>query len=190
MDTTELHRRAVEVWRSTVAGVGDEQWEAATPCSDWDVRALVNHVVGEDLWTRPLVEGQTIEEVGDRFDGDVLGGDPRASAESAATDAVESMAAKLPEGGDVHLSFGDFPVSEYCNQLIADHTVHSWDLAAATGQDRTMDPELVAAVAPWFDNAEQVMRDGGAIGPKVEEGDDPQSELLGRFGRSADWSAS
>lgn len=189
MGTSDLHRRAVEVWKSTVAGVSDDQWDDPTPCSDWDVRALVNHVVGEDLWTRPLVEGQTIAEVGDRFDGDVLGDDPRASAQSAATDAVESMAAKLPEDGDVHLSFGDFPVSEYCNQLIADHTIHSWDLAAATGQDRTIDPELLDYVAPWFDSAEQIMRDGGAVGPKVE-GNDPQSVLLGRFGRSADWSAS
>jgi len=189
MDASELHERAVGVWRSTVAAVRDDQWEDPTPCTDWEVRALVNHVVGEDLWTGPLVEGQTIEQVGDRFDGDVLGPDPKAKAEAAAMEAVDTMSAKLPEQGLVHLSFGDFPIEEYCNQLIADHLVHSWDLAAATGQDRTMDAELVAAVAPWYDNIEQIMRDAGAVGPKVDGTGDAQSELLGRFGRSASWSA-
>ena len=57
-------------------GVGEDQWGAPTPCADWDVRELVNHVAGEDLWTAPLLEGSTIEEVGDRFDGDLLGDDP------------------------------------------------------------------------------------------------------------------
>jgi len=188
MDTSKLHQRAVEVWKTTIAGLRDDQWDDPTPCTEWDVRTLVNHVVGEDLWTTPLVEGQTIADVGDQFDGDVLGSDPKAKAEAAANEAIDSMGAKLPEGGLVHLSFGDFPVEEYCNQLIADHTIHSWDLAAATGQDRTIDAELLAYVASWFDGAEQIMRDAGAVGPKLE-GNDAQSALLGRFGRDASWSA-
>ena len=48
----------------------------ATPCTEWDVRALVNHVLGEIRWAVPLFAGSTIAEVGDRFDGDLLGDDP------------------------------------------------------------------------------------------------------------------
>ena len=71
MDLDELHRQAVSQWCARVEAVGEADWSRPTPCADWYVRALVNHVVGEDLWTRPIVEGRRIEEVGDRYDGDV-----------------------------------------------------------------------------------------------------------------------
>jgi uncharacterized protein (TIGR03086 family) len=187
MDVSRIHRRAVEAWQRRVEGVKDEQWTEATPCTDWDVRALVNHVVGEELWTRPLVEGSTIEEVGDRFDGDVLGGDPQSTAVKAAEDAAAAVEERAPSGGLVHLSFGDTPVDEYVMQLTADHLVHSWDLAAATGQDRDLDPELVDHVAGWFADREELYRGAGAVGPRSAAGEDPQSRLLSAFGRDPSW---
>src|SRR3954465_5133112 len=84
MDLDTLYRRTVDVWTDRVKGVGPDQWDGPTPCSGWSVRELINHVVGEDLWTVPLVGGSTIEEVGDRFDGDVLGDDPVGTAVEAA----------------------------------------------------------------------------------------------------------
>ena len=57
----------------------------------WDVRTLVNHVVGEELWTVPLLEGRTIAEVGDRFDGDVLGAVPSDVVDSAAKAAAAAF---------------------------------------------------------------------------------------------------
>ena len=59
MDLNTLYHRTVECWADRVNAVTDDQWDAATPCRDWTVRGLVNHVVGEDLWTKPLVEGRT-----------------------------------------------------------------------------------------------------------------------------------
>ena len=67
MDLETLYRRTIDSWTDRILTVGPEQWGATTPCLEWDVRALVNHVVGEDLWTEPLVRGATIQEVGDRF---------------------------------------------------------------------------------------------------------------------------
>ena len=87
MDVANLHNRAVAEFGSRVENIGDEQWHAPTPCEDWDVRALVNHVTGEALWAPPLMNGATIEEVGDRFDGDVLGDDPKARWRAAADEA-------------------------------------------------------------------------------------------------------
>jgi len=190
MDLDTLYRSCVENWSSTVSGIGADQWDLPTPCSDWTVRDLVNHVAGEDLWTPPLVAGQTIEEVGDQFDGDVLGDDPIGSAQSAAAAALAATSAALPGGGTVHLSFGDFPVAEYVWQLVADHLVHTWDLAAAIGSARDLDPDAVADVAGWFVNWEEGFRGAGAIGPRVEVADgDPQAALLASFGRDAGWSA-
>ena len=186
MEASELHRRTVEEWQRRVLAVG-EGWSRPTPCDAWDVRALVNHVVGEELWTPPLVDGGTIEEVGDRFDGDLLGDDPVAVATTAAAEAVAAVDKRVPEHGVVHLSFGEAPIEEYVRQLAADHLVHGWDLAVATGQDRTLDADLVAAVAEWYAEREQMYRDAGAVGPRKDVGDDAQSQLLGAFGRDPSW---
>lgn len=188
MEIDDLHRRAVDQWRVRVEGVGEEQWQRPTPCEEWDVRALVQHVVAEDLWTVPLVDGATMAQVGDRFEGDVLGRTPPEAAARAAEEAVSAVARRLPEEPVVHLSFGDAPIGEYVGQLAADHLVHAWDLAAATGQERTLDPELVDEVASWFAAREAFYREAGVIGPRLEVGgDDPQSRLLVAFGRDPSW---
>ena len=185
MELADLHRRSVESWQSRLDAVSPAQWSARTPCAEWDVRALVNHVVGEELWTVPLVDGATIEEVGDRFDGDLLGDDPTAVGRSAAAEAVAAVDRQLPEGRIVHLSFGDVPIEEYVHQLSADHLVHSWDLAVATGQESSLDDDLVREVSRWFAEREEMYRAGGAVGPALPGNGDPQSELLGAFGRAA-----
>ena len=113
MDLDTLYRRAVESWTDRVRAVDPDQWEGPTPCTDWNVRALVNHVVGEDLWTGPLMRGSTIEEVGDRLDGDLLGEDPVSTAVAAAAEAVAEVAGTLSDDGTVHLSYGEESMSEY-----------------------------------------------------------------------------
>ena len=50
MELADLHRRSVESWRSRLEAVDDSQWSLPTPCTEWDVRALVNHVVSEELY--------------------------------------------------------------------------------------------------------------------------------------------
>ena len=190
MDLTTLHERTVAEFVARVDAVPDDAWGNATPCTDWDVRALVNHVVGEDRWTPPLLEGATIAEVGDRFDGDLLGAEPVTAARDAAATAVASVAQHLPAGGRVHLSYGDEDMAEYVHQLAADHLIHAWDLAVATGGDAALDPELVSTVAAWFADREELYRAGGVTGPRVEtDSDDPAVQLLAGFGRDARWSA-
>jgi uncharacterized protein (TIGR03086 family) len=185
MELADLHRRTVESWCARLDAVDNSQWTLPTPCAEWDVRALVNHVVGEELWTMPLVDGSTIEDVGDRFDGDLLGDDPGAVGRAAAAQAVAAVDLRVPEGGIVHLSFGDVPIEEYVQQLSADHLIHSWDLAVATHQDLSLDPELVHEVGAWFAEREELYRAAGAVGPAVAGDGDPQAALLGAFGRVA-----
>ena len=137
----------------------------------------------------PLLEGATIADVGAEFDGDLLGHDPAASARRAADEAVAMVAEVLPAGGRVHLSYGDEDVVEYVHQLAADHLIHAWDLAAATGGDTSLDPELVAAVGAWFAEREELYRGAGVIGPRVG-GSVRRSRaaaLLAASGRDPDW---
>jgi uncharacterized protein (TIGR03086 family) len=188
MDVITLHGRCVAEFIARVATVPPDRWDGPTPCQDWSVRELVNHVVGEDRWTVPLLEGATIADVGAEFDGDLLGHDPVASARRAADEAVAMVAEVLPAGGRVHLSYGDEDMVEYVHQLAADHLIHAWDLAAATGGATALDPELVDAVSTWFAEREELYRGAGLIGPRVEgEFDDPGAVLLAAAGRDPDW---
>lgn len=184
-DLVDLHRRAVDAFGERVHGVTADAWRQPTPCREWDVRALVNHVVGENLWIPPLLAGKRIDEVTDIPDGDVLGDDPQRAWDDSTVDAV-AAAKRTSLDAVTHLSFGDVPAVEYLWQLTVDALVHAWDLAHATGQDETFDADLVAACAEWFGDVEDAYRSAGAIGPAVaSDHDDPLVRFLGRLGRDA-----
>ena len=183
----ELHRRAVEEFGARVDAVADDQWELPTPCSDWNVRQLVNHLVYENRWTVPLIGGGTIAEVGDRYEGDLLGDSPPAAWEESSKEATQAVQAPGALERTVDLSSGPTPAAEYVNQLFADHLIHAWDLARAIGADERLDPELVDACATWFASMEKHYRAAGAVGDRPETPPDAEAQtiLLAAFGRTA-----
>jgi uncharacterized protein (TIGR03086 family) len=186
MDLAELFSRGVDGFTVRVKQIEPDQWTKPTPCTEWDVRTLVNHVVGEQLWMAPLFHGATVAEVGDRFDGDLLGEDPVATAVRAADQARATVDQPGALERTVNLSFGETPAEEYVRQLLADHLVHAWDLSVAIGVDRLLDPGAVHECAVWFADREEAYRTGGATGPRVVP-DDPaapeQDRLIAAFGR-------
>ncbi|HEY7431331.1 MAG TPA: TIGR03086 family metal-binding protein [Streptosporangiaceae bacterium] len=187
MDIANLYQRACDRFGDYTGMVRPGQWDGPTPCTGWDVRTLVNHLVYEDLWAPPLLAGATMAEVGDRFDGDLLGTDPAGAYSQAAAAAVAAARDRAALQRTVHLSFGDVPGEEYVWQLFGDHLIHGWDLARAIGADEHLDPELVAACAGWFAPYEDAYRQAGAIGPRPDLPGDagPQARLLAAFGRPA-----
>jgi uncharacterized protein (TIGR03086 family) len=184
MDVATAFRRASDGFVQRAQLLRDEQWSASTPCTEWDVRALVNHLAGEYLWMAPLLAGQTIAEVGDRFDGDVLGDSPLQRLVDAQRQAVAAVQAPDALARTVHLSFGDTPASEYAMQMTVDSTIHAWDLARGMNGDDVLDPELVDLVyANMLENAES-WRSGGAFGPETRPVDDSkQAKLIALTGR-------
>lgn len=186
IDVRDIYARCSAGFATRVHAVGD-RWSDPTPLPGWDVRVLVNHLVNEERWTPELLGGATIEQVGDRFDGDLLGDDPVATHEHAAAAALAAVHADGAMEGVVHLSFGDHPRRDYALQLAADHLVHTWDLARALGVDETLDADAVTAITDWFVGAEQLYRDAGMIGPRVEVPPTagPLTRLLSAFGRTS-----
>lgn len=184
MDVRELYATCSAGFAAQVHAV-DGRWDAPTPLPGWSVRDLVNHLVNEERWTPPLFAGSTTQEVGSRFDGDLLGDDPVAAFDDAAATALAAVRADGAVEGVVHLSFGDHPGREYAMQVAADHLVHTWDLARAIGTDESLDRAAVAAVLDWFTSTEDLYRELGVIGPRIEVPTDAgaQAQLLGRFGR-------
>ena len=110
-DVIELHARAVGGFLAIVAGVAPDAWGRPTPCVDWDVRTLVNHVVGEERWAVPLLEGRTIAEVGDSLDGDLLG-DRRRHARGEAQDRADRVVFAGQHNIGTYKELMALPVSE------------------------------------------------------------------------------
>jgi uncharacterized protein (TIGR03086 family) len=184
MDEATAFARASDGYVQRARAVSAEQWSAPTPCVEWDVRALMNHVAGEYLWVPELLAGKTVAEVGDRLDGDLLGDDPIAVLTRAHAAAAEAAAGPDAMTTIVHLSFGDLPGAAYLQQMAIDSVIHSWDLARGIGVDEALDPELVeyayAALAPVAED----WRSGGAFGPATDPADgSKQSRLIALTGR-------
>lgn len=184
MDHTHLER-ALEGLARRWSEIRPTEWEASTPCTEWDVRALLNHIVAELLWVPPLLAGVTIAEVGDRFAGDVLGPGPKEAASVASRAAVRAAAEDGALERTVHLSSGDVPGSEYLSQITSDVVVHTWDLARAVGADEHLDDALVADVESFLAPRVGEWRSSDAFGPPLEvpAGADRQTRLLGHTGR-------
>ena len=184
-EAIDMYRRSVEEFGQRLMAVGAGDWSRPTPCTDWAVRDLVRHLVYEELWTPPLLAGATIADVGDRFEGDILGDDPQVAWKEAAAHAV---AAASPGTLDrtVHLSFGDFPGRDYLGQLTADHTIHAWDLARGINADDRLDPDLAQFVYDFMAPQAEQWANAGVFAPQVDVPADAdiQAKLLAMSGRT------
>jgi uncharacterized protein (TIGR03086 family) len=185
-DALTLFKQAVDEFGRRVHAVGEDQWTAPTPCTEWDVRALVNHLAVEHLWVPPLLAGQSVAAVGDRFDGDQLGERPVATWEAAAAASTAAFAAAGALEGTVQLSYGDRPAAEYCQEMVLDLAVHGWDLARAVGADERIAAELVAYSYEHLAPIIGQWQDVGIFAPPVPVPADAdlQTRLLALSGRN------
>lgn len=187
MDAVEAFRKAVAQFDLSITDVPDDAWHAPTPCSEWDVHALVNHVVGECAWIPPLLSGKSIAEVGDLLSGDLLGADPRAAWHQAARQALDALASDDVLNRTVRLSAGDSTGAEYLSEVAADLTIHTWDLMDAIGAAAQLPADLVEFAHETFRPRLARWRAAGLLGAAVQlrEEADPQARLLALLGRHA-----
>jgi uncharacterized protein (TIGR03086 family) len=181
----DLHRRALAEFGRRVHAVGPDQWGCPTPCVDWEVRHLVNHLVAEQLWVPPLLAGKRVGDLGDGFAaGDVLGDDPVAAWDAAAAAAEAAFAGPGALERTVHLSYADRPGEEYAREMIFDLVVHSWDLARGISTDDTLDPGLVEAVYATIEPDTDLTASGLFDEPvPVSPDSDEQTRLIAFTGR-------
>ena len=160
--------------RKAMWGVRADQIANRTPCTDWDVTALINHFTTQQLSYASTVNGAPVEP----------GKTPRQSLDRA-SDAILT-AVRAPGGLDkiVQGRAGPIPASQTLAGAILDLAQHTWDLAKATGQDTKLDPLVVEAVLP---NAEAIAARGPsrafAAGPKLPANASRQDRFLALTGR-------
>lgn len=130
MDDVDLLSDVLDKTGGLIAGVQPDQWERRTPCEEWDVRALVEHILG---WMQVFDAAAN----GGSFEGDPaayqLGDDPAGDFRASA----DSLVAGWREGGTdrtVKLTMGEMPAPMVLNMTLMEYMTHGWDLATATGQ--------------------------------------------------------
>ena len=185
VDLPEVHARALDATRRSVAGVSASQWDELSDCDPWTVRELVNHVVTGNYWAAELGSGFTIEAVGDRLDGDVLGSDPLRAYDDSSLVAAAVFRAEGAMEAPCAVSYGPVPGSVYCGHRFLDVLIHGWDVATSTGQDTTLDPELVEACLEVIEPQIDMLAASGAFGNRLDVPADagPQTQLLALLGR-------
>jgi uncharacterized protein (TIGR03086 family) len=185
-DIAELHAQALRTTGHIVRSIAADRWHASTPCPGWDARALVNHLVSGNLWAAELATGGTIQSVGSRLGGDLLGVDPADAYDASAKVAAEAF--RRPGALDMPcaVSYGPVPGSVYAGHRFFDVFIHGWDLAAATGQDTTLDADLMQACWEVIEPQLEAFRGAGAIAAPRPAGPDAsdQTRFLAALGRA------
>ncbi len=140
--STEALAKAFASTRNILANVGPEQLDQPTPCASWDVRRLVNHIVGASYWFAITTNAGASPEVDDTEETDYAAGDMLASFDEGTRQSLAAFGTPGAQDKMVKLPFGEFPGAAFMAFATMDAFTHGWDLAKATGQSADLDPEM------------------------------------------------
>jgi uncharacterized protein (TIGR03086 family) len=178
----ERHRRIAATFTDRVRATS--AWDAPTPVAEWCARDVVDHLV---TWLPGFLSAGNVEFP----TGPEVADDPAAAwtfhagAVQALLDAPQRAGAQFS-----HERVGSMPVAEAIDRFYtADIFMHTWDLARASGQDVTLEPEFCSTLLAGMEPFEAAMRSSGQYGPKVEvpTDADPQTRMIGFIGRDPSW---
>ena len=138
MDPISVFAAACDEANAVLARVTPEQWSLQSPCAEWDVRGVVNHMTGGALMVAAAVAGTEFAHV-----DDYVGSDPVASFKAAADEAIAALKADPGVlGRTVKMPFGEMPGAAVAGVFANDEFAHAWDIAKATGQSTDLNPLL------------------------------------------------
>ncbi|PVZ05388.1 TIGR03086 family metal-binding protein [Actinomycetospora cinnamomea] len=183
-DARALLPAAIDRFTVRVLAVGDDAWDAPTPCAAWPVRDVVAHLCSEHEWAPHVLAGEPLETVGDRYSGDRFRADPVGSWRHAVARSRPCWTATATHADPVPTSFGPLAVAEYAEQMLLDLTVHEWDLARGAGLDEELDVVGVERALAYVRSDPIMLTGPGLFGdPVAPAGAAPRDELLARLGR-------
>ncbi len=177
-DPVALYRAATDRATALVEAARQDQLVSPTPCTEWSVQELIDHLVGGTEYLLSAAEQREARQPADATAADYRRG---------VADVLKALdvPGTLEQTCISPLGF-EWPVAQAVAGTFMDVLIHTWDLARATGQDEELDPGLVEACMAMFVPQMPAMgRAAGIVGPNVEVGDDAsaQDRLLAAMGR-------
>ena len=161
-------------WTASLVPVAAKTPEAQTPCDDWDVQTLMNHMLDTQRYFISTAQGQDASPPSPN-PPKLLGKDPAADFDKGRNEVLDTFGAPgviEKTGPSLGIAFSD--------QLL-----HGWDLATATGQDATMPTGLPEAAYEMIHGRFTDDQRQGVFKPEVKVPDkaSPQDKLLAYTGR-------
>jgi uncharacterized protein (TIGR03086 family) len=180
---------AADAAARTVGNVHESQLGQPTPCDDWDVRTLLNHLI---VWTSYSLEarahGDSVAQ--DLIDRD-FAADPGFAADYRAQldRALSAWSDPAKWEGSLDVMGSPMPAADVAALNIAEMVLHGWDLAAATGQAYTVsEPAAAAALRAVEANAELFRQYKGFAEPvEVPPSASVLDRALAASGRDPAW---
>ena len=170
--------------------VAQSQAADPTPCSEWDVRALLNHLIGVLEFTSGCIVGSPPDIRPNEADSSRVGEtDVTVLAQSYREEVARLLELCRQPGALERIAatpFGDMPIGQILMGTLLDQFVHGWDLAKATGQDTTLDADVTEfAYGMLTSGFADMGREAGFIGPEIAVPDDAglQDRLIAYMGR-------
>ena len=178
-ESVRFYEDAARQTRGFISAVRPEQFDPPTPCTEWNVRQLLDHIIGDEVLYAGSLSGTDAEPV--------PGGDHLESFDRLASQLLEAVRKAGTLEKTIDSPIGAMTGAELLNGAFMDTLIHGWDLAKATGQDTALDSGLVEACYSMFADQADGMRASGIIGPRVPVDPDAstQVKLLGALGRTA-----
>lgn len=181
MSAADTHRRIAGEFTATVEGTAPAAWDSPAPPEGWVARDVVRHLVE---WLPAFLQRATgiTLPAAPPVDDDPVG------AWRTHTDAVQALLDDPATAERTHEfpHIGAMPLAQAIDMIYtADVFLHRWDLARATGQDETLDPDRCAEMLDAMLPMDEALRQSGQYGPRVEMPDDAdvQTRLLAFIGR-------
>lgn len=179
---------ALDQVRQVVLRIVPDDLERQTPDTEWVVRDLLQHMLSELAQMPHVVVGETPGDIGDRYGGDLVGGNPIAKWRGLAVAASEAVRRCEPKT-IAHLRHGDMSVREYLQDVALDQLIHAWDLGQAIDVpvhfDETIAKEMYRRMLP----RKEALARSGAFGTPIEVDNQAtaQVQLLALLGRDERW---
>ena len=145
MEALDALMTANHEFESRLRLVQSEQWSLPTPCPEWDIRGLVNHVLLGTRMSVQILDGMPREEVIAGLNDDLMpdGVDPVEAFVDYASQMVERFSGPGGLEGIVQHPAGEFPRSMFIGFRVTDGAAHAWDLATAASLDTTLNEDMV-----------------------------------------------
>lgn len=191
MTESALVARAATPMNEIVHAIAPDQLRAVTPCTEYDVRGLLNHLL---FWAPSLEAAARKEFVPPPAQSEsevvLADGDWARAVDLQLDRSVAAWSRPAAWEGITHMgSPRELPAGMVGGMVLSELVVHGWDLARATGQHAEWDPELLVFVHDEVAKTAEQGREMGVYGPAVEVTDEAPTldRVLGLTGRDPGW---